>query len=61
MDGNGRIGRFIMNSLFASGGYPWTIITVAHREQYMKALEKASVDQNIELFAKFVLMEMGVI
>lgn len=58
MDGNGRIGRFIMNSLFASGGFPWTIVNVAHREQYIKALEKASVDQDIIPFAKFILSEM---
>lgn len=58
MDGNGRIGRFIMNSLFASGGFPWTIVKVAHREQYIKALEKASVDQDIIPFAKFILGEI---
>lgn len=59
MDGNGRIGRFLMNSLFASGGFPWTIVSVAHREQYLKALEKASVEQDIRLFAKFILSEMS--
>jgi len=58
MDGNGRIGRFIMNSLFASGGFPWTVVTVNHRENYMKALEIASVEQNIKPFAKFILSEM---
>jgi Fic family protein len=25
-DGNGRIARFLMNALLASGGYPWTVI-----------------------------------
>jgi hypothetical protein len=25
MDGNGRMGRFLMNLMLASGGYPWTI------------------------------------
>ncbi len=58
MDGNGRIGRFVMNSLFASGGFPWTIITVAHRTNYLKALEKASVEHDIRPFAKFILSEM---
>lgn len=58
MDGNGRIGRFLMNSLFASGGFPWTIVTVAHREQYINALEKASVEQDIKPFANFILSEM---
>lgn len=58
MDGNGRIGRFLMNSLFASGGFPWTIVRVANREQYIKALEKALVEQDIVPFAKFILNEM---
>jgi Fic family protein len=54
MDGNGRIGRFLMNLMLASGGYPWTIIPVERRNHYMAALESASVDQNIEPFAEFL-------
>jgi len=53
-DGNGRIGRFLMNAMLASGGYPWTVIPLEKRSDYMQALEHASVDQNIEPFAKFV-------
>ncbi|MBS0634163.1 MAG: Fic family protein [Verrucomicrobia bacterium] len=58
MDGNGRIGRFLMNAMFASGGYPWTIIHVEHRSQYFRALESASVEANILPFAQFILSEM---
>jgi Fic family protein len=58
MDGNGRIARFLMNTMFASGGYPWTIIQVKNREKYMKSLEIADVEQNIEPFARFILEEM---
>jgi Fic family protein len=54
MDGNGRIGRFLMNVMLASGGYPWTVIPVEKRNEYMSALEKASVGQNIDDFAKFI-------
>lgn len=54
MDGNGRIGRFLMNVMLASGGYPWTVIPVNRRDQYMQALEEASVDQNIAPFASFI-------
>ena len=54
MDGNGRIGRFIMNAMLASGGYPWTVIPVEQREAYMKALETASVSQDIGHFCKFL-------
>ena len=43
-----------MNVMLASGGYPWTIVPVERRNQYMNALEKASVEQNINDFAKFV-------
>ncbi|MBI5274387.1 MAG: Fic family protein [Chlamydiales bacterium] len=58
MDGNGRIGRFLMNTMFASGGYPWTIIRMKNREQYMQALETAGVEANIEPFVQFVRQEM---
>lgn len=54
MDGNGRIGRFLMNVMLASGGYPWTVIPVEERKTYMQALENASVERNIEPFAKFM-------
>jgi Fic family protein len=54
MDGNGRVGRFLMNVMMASGGYPWTIIPVENRIAYMHALEKASVGEGIAAFADFV-------
>lgn len=54
MDGNGRMGRFLMNAMLASGGYPWTVIPVEKRDVYMQTLEEASVGQNIEPFAKFL-------
>lgn len=54
MDGNGRMGRFLMNVMLASGGYPWTVIPVEQRDKYMEALEAASVGQDIEPFAKFL-------
>lgn len=57
-DGNGRIGRFILNALLASGGYPWTVIRVEHRKAYMAALENASVRHDIGDFTRFVGAEM---
>ena len=62
MDGNGRVARFLMNVMLVSGGYPWTIIRSdrARREQYMQALEQASVHSNIIPFAKFIGEEMAV-
>lgn len=51
MDGNGRIGRFLMNLMMAAAGYPWTVVPLAERTTYMAALENASVDENIGPFA----------
>lgn len=54
MDGNGRMGRFLMNVMLASGGYPWTVIPVEERKRYMEALEKASTENNIKPFVEFI-------
>jgi Fic family protein len=54
MDGNGRMGRFLMNVMLAAGGYPWTVVPLERRDAYMAALEAASVRQNIVPFAKFL-------
>lgn len=54
LDGNGRMGRFLMNVMLAAGGYPWTVIPVDRRDDYMRALEAASVKQDIRPFARFV-------
>ena len=54
MDGNGRMGRFLMNVMVAAGGYPWTVIPVAQRDAYMAALETASVGEDIRPFAEFL-------
>ena len=48
IDGNGRIARFLMNVMLASGGYPWTIMRVSRRGEYMTALERASMERDIK-------------
>jgi Fic family protein len=53
-DGNGRMARFLMNVMLASGGYPWTIIRVEDRDVYLAALDRASIDLDIKPFAQFV-------
>jgi len=54
MDGNGRNARFLMNALLAEGGFPWTVIPVDRRTEYMACLEAASKHENIKPLAAFV-------
>jgi Fic family protein len=58
-DGNGRIARFLMNAMFISGGYDWTIIPVERRKEYMAALEKASTSEDITDFTVFLSSLVG--
>jgi hypothetical protein len=53
-DGNGRMARFVMNAMLASGGYPWTVIRVEDRDTYLTALDRASIDMDIASFAAFI-------
>lgn len=53
-DGNGRIARFLMNTMLASGAYPWTVIRTEDRMEYMGALERASLDRDIVRFAELI-------
>ncbi len=57
-DGNGRMARFLMNAMLASGGYPWTVTPVDRRADYLSALEQASVHQDVEPFARFVASQV---
>ncbi len=58
-DGNGRIARFLMNVMLASGGYPWTVIRVEDRAAYLAALESASVDGDIRPFSRFIAQRVA--
>ncbi|MBZ9605842.1 Fic family protein [Phyllobacterium chamaecytisi] len=53
-DGNGRIARFLMNAMLASGGYPWTVVRVEDRRAYLAGLEEASGNMNVKPFAAFL-------
>jgi Fic family protein len=53
-DGNGRMARFLMNVMLASGGYAWTVIRVEDRNAYLGALDSASIDMDIKPFSAFV-------
>lgn len=58
MDGNGRVGRFLMNLMLISGGYNWTVIRASERAAYLSALEQASFKENIAPFTLFVKGEL---
>ena len=58
MDGNGRTGRFLMNALFAAGGYPWTIVPVERRDDYIGAMVKGSESRDAAPLAQFLIEEM---
>ena len=47
-DGNGRVARFLMNAMLASGGDPWTVIRVEDRDAYWLAL-KTRCNSDVEL------------
>lgn len=53
-DGNGRMARFLMNVLLASGGYSWTVIRVEDRTEYLNALDRASIGVDAQPFASFI-------
>ena len=54
MDGNGRTARFVMNSQLVTAGYPWMVIPEEHWDEYMAALEKASVGEAVEWLVRFI-------
>src|SRR5437016_1894023 len=54
-DGNGRMARFLMNVMLASGGYPWTVIRIRDRKPYLSALDRASTGMDIHPFATFIV------
>ena len=53
-DGNGRMARFLMNAMLASGGYPWTVIRTGDRSRYLAALDSASIDHDVAPFVRLL-------
>jgi Fic family protein len=54
MDGNGRLGRLLMNHALLSGGLPWVTIRSDERIPFFKAIEQAQVDGEAGSFIEFV-------
>jgi Fic family protein len=54
MDGNGRLGRLLMNSALLSAGLPWVTIRSDERLPFFRAIELAQVDDRTEPFIEFL-------
>jgi Fic family protein len=54
VDGNGRVGRELMNFILQKNGYPAIIIPVERREEYIDALEDAH-NGNLKPFLEFLV------
>ena len=47
-----------MNTLLAAGGYPWTVIRVKNRNEYINSLEATHMEFDRVRFTQFVAKEM---
>ncbi len=54
MDGNGRLGRLLMNYALLSGGLPWVTIRSDERVPFFRAIERAQVDGEASSFIEFM-------
>jgi Fic family protein len=54
LDGNGRLGRLLMNQVLLSAGLPWVTIRSDERLPFFKAIEQAQVDADAAPFILFV-------
>ena len=54
MDGNGRLGRLLMNHVLLTAGLPWVTIRSDERVPFFKAIEQAQVDGDAVPFIRFV-------
>jgi hypothetical protein len=54
MDGNGRLGRLLMNHALLTAGLPWVTIRSDERVPFFRSIEKAQVDDQVASFAEFL-------
>lgn len=56
-DGNGRVGRLLMNLLLLRAGYPIVIISTQNRQQYIEGLVQGQQLDNWRAFNELVVAE----
>ena len=54
LDGNGRLGRLLMNQVLLSAGLPWVTIRSDERVPFFKGIEQAQVNADATSFIRFV-------
>lgn len=54
MDGNGRLGRLLMNHTLLTAGLPWVTIRNDERVPFFRSIEKAQVDDEAGPFVEFL-------
>ncbi len=59
MDGNGRIGRLLMNYVLLTAGLPWVTIRSDERVPFFRSIEKAQVDDEVGPFVEFLWHLVG--
>ena len=52
-DGNGRVGRLLLNLVLGAQGIPWVTIRAEERDAYFHALERGQVDGDILEWGRF--------
>jgi hypothetical protein len=58
MDGNGRLGRLLMNYALLGAGYPWVTIRSDEKHPYFQALERAQVDGEVASLGEFLAVHI---
>lgn len=60
-DGNGRVGRFLMNAVLLSNGWPWLTIREDDRRAYFEALKEAQLAGDARPFGVFILERLAIL
>jgi Fic family protein len=56
LDGNGRTGREILNTMLHNKGYPRAIINLENRQSYIGLLERLQLSKEYNKFSKFIYL-----